>query len=163
MQRPVCRRTAHLLALTISDTAQEWGDKPLPEDGVIDAAHPTRSGRHDLYVEAMRLVGAKQSKGALVALVNWLLQPKGQSVSEGSVASRVDKDLVDELNDAICGLLHDGNKTGYHAPRMHLEAFYALPARTTCMCRTILTTDKTRHFRECPLREKYNDPPKERT
>ena len=48
-------------------------DKLLPEDAAISAAFPTRSGRHDLYGEAMRLVGAKYSKGALVALVNWLL------------------------------------------------------------------------------------------
>jgi len=48
-------------------------DEPLPEDAEIDAAHPMRSGRHDLWAEAMRLVGAKRSKGSLVALVNWLL------------------------------------------------------------------------------------------
>ena len=48
-------------------------DKDLPEDGAIFAAHPTNTGRHDLYSEAMRLVGAKHSKGALVLLVNWLL------------------------------------------------------------------------------------------
>jgi hypothetical protein len=47
------------------DLAQgEWRDQPLPEDDSIDAAHPLRSGRHDLYAEAMRLVGARQSKGA---------------------------------------------------------------------------------------------------
>jgi len=51
----------------------EWEDKPLPEDPHIRAAFPTQSGRHDLYAEAMRLVGAKRSKGNLVALVNWLL------------------------------------------------------------------------------------------
>lgn len=48
-------------------------DRPLPEDEAIDAAFPTRSGRHDTYQEAMRMVGAKRSKGALVSLVNWLL------------------------------------------------------------------------------------------
>ncbi len=52
----------------------EWdGDTPLPEDDAIRAAHPTRTGRHDLYAEAMRLVGARHSKGGLVELVNWLL------------------------------------------------------------------------------------------
>lgn len=56
-----------------SDIVATWDDAPLPEDAAISAAHPTRSGRHDLYAEAMRLVGAKRSKGALVALVNWLL------------------------------------------------------------------------------------------
>jgi hypothetical protein len=48
-------------------------DEPLPEDDAINAAHPARSGRHDQYAAAMRLVGAKRSKGALVNLVSWLL------------------------------------------------------------------------------------------
>lgn len=50
-----------------------WGDKPIPEDAAIKAAHPVRTKRHDLYQEAQRLVGAKRSKYALVDLVNWLL------------------------------------------------------------------------------------------
>lgn len=52
---------------------RKWDDRPLPEDEEIDAAFPTRSDRHDTYAEAMRLVGARYSKGELVALVNWLL------------------------------------------------------------------------------------------
>lgn len=48
-------------------------DRPLPEDAAIEAAYPTRSGSHREYAEAMRLVGARRSKGGLVALVNWLL------------------------------------------------------------------------------------------
>lgn len=48
-------------------------DTPIPEDAEIYAAHPLETGRHDLYNEAMRLVGAKHTKGALVELVNWLL------------------------------------------------------------------------------------------
>jgi len=51
----------------------ECGDMAQPEDDSIRAAHPLRTGRHDLYAEAMRLVGAKHSKRALVDLVNWLL------------------------------------------------------------------------------------------
>lgn len=54
-------------------------DQPLPEDDAIKAAHPTRSGRHDLYEEAMRLVGAKHSKAALVELVNWLLVERDEA------------------------------------------------------------------------------------
>lgn len=55
-------------------TKEAWSeDKPLPEDAAINATHPIKTGRHDLYQEAMRLVGAKHSKGALVDLVNWLL------------------------------------------------------------------------------------------
>lgn len=48
-------------------------DSALPEDAAIKACHPTRSERHDLWAEALRLVGAKHSKYALVELVNWLL------------------------------------------------------------------------------------------
>lgn len=55
------------------DAWDDTHDQPLPEDADIDAAFPTRSGRHDLYAEAMRLVGARRSKSGLVALVNWLL------------------------------------------------------------------------------------------
>lgn len=55
------------------ETTDRWADKPLPEDAEITAAHPLNSGRHDLYMEAMRLVGARHSKGALVELVTWLL------------------------------------------------------------------------------------------
>lgn len=60
-------------SITASEAWNDQDDRPLPEDAAISAAFPTRSGRHDLYGEAMRLVGAKYSKGALVALVNWLL------------------------------------------------------------------------------------------
>jgi hypothetical protein len=61
---------AALASLRESDS---WGDKPLPEDDAIQAAHPLRTGLHDVYAEAARLVGAKRSKRALVDLVNWLL------------------------------------------------------------------------------------------
>lgn len=63
--------------------AQEWtdSDQPLPEDREIDAAHPlhSRGGAdyaevHQIYSEALRMVGAKRSKYALVDLVNWLLR-----------------------------------------------------------------------------------------
>lgn len=48
-------------------------DKTTEEAAAIRAAHPLISGRHDLYMEAMRLVGARHSKGDLVDLVTWLL------------------------------------------------------------------------------------------
>lgn len=48
-------------------------DLPLPEDDEIKSYHPIESGRHDLFNEAVRLVGAKQTKYSLVNLVNWLL------------------------------------------------------------------------------------------
>ena len=49
-------------------------DEPLPEDAEILRHHPVENDNHASYVEAMRLVGAKRSKGALVDLTNWLLQ-----------------------------------------------------------------------------------------
>lgn len=49
------------------------GRQAAPEDPLIQAAFPTRSGRHEEYGEAMRMVGARYSKGGLVALVHWLL------------------------------------------------------------------------------------------
>ena len=48
------------------DIEDEWADQ-------IREAFPTRSGSHDHYAEAMRMVGHRHSKGELVALVNWLL------------------------------------------------------------------------------------------
>lgn len=59
--------------LTASNDWKDRRDRPLPEDEQIHAAFPTRSGRHYLYSDAMRLVGARYAKGSLVALVNWLL------------------------------------------------------------------------------------------
>lgn len=56
------------------------GDAWIAEQAAIDAAYPTRSGRHDLYAEAIRMVGAKHSKGALVDLVNWLLHQRTEPV-----------------------------------------------------------------------------------
>lgn len=57
--------------------ARQWAesDQPLPEDVQISACHPGSCEKpdHDLYREALRLVGARRSKAALVALVNWLL------------------------------------------------------------------------------------------
>lgn len=69
-----CLRCA-LDALTQDDCAYD-GDRPLPEDAEIKAAHPLRTGRHDLYQEAMRLVGARHSKHGLVELVTWLLEQR---------------------------------------------------------------------------------------
>lgn len=53
----------------------QWSgsDLPLPEDNEIEGTHPLTSGRYDLHDEAVRLVSAKHTKFALVALVRWLL------------------------------------------------------------------------------------------
>jgi hypothetical protein len=69
---PLCRFQIRQ-APTMPDLKWSEDDQPLPEDDQICAAHPLRTGNHERYVEAMRLVGAKRSKYALVDLVNWLL------------------------------------------------------------------------------------------
>ena len=51
---------------TWDDRTDEWTEQ-------IKEAFPTRSGSHEHYAEAMRMVGNRHSKGELVALVNWLL------------------------------------------------------------------------------------------
>lgn len=63
----------------------ESSDKPIPEDAEIQVNHPHLSGSHETYAEAMRMVGAKRSKGALVDLVNWLLMRL--EASKGAVAT----------------------------------------------------------------------------
>jgi hypothetical protein len=70
--------TAILVAYTRSleaerDAWQKWQDSPTEHDDAISAAFPTRSGSHVQYAQAMEMVGTRHSKGALVALVNWLL------------------------------------------------------------------------------------------
>jgi hypothetical protein len=88
------------------EAARLWksdSDRPLPEDSEIEAAFPTRSGHHDLYWEAMRLVGARYSKGGLVALVTWLLLRI--TTAEADVARRVAKAMREHfpLNTSACG------------------------------------------------------------
>lgn len=52
-----------------------WSDDDREDQWTptINRAHPMRSGSHDAYQTAMEMVGHRHSKGALVALVNWLL------------------------------------------------------------------------------------------
>jgi len=58
--------------------AKEWTseDEPIKEDKEIEAVHPVNvedEKVHKVYEEALRMVGAKRSKYALVDLVHWLL------------------------------------------------------------------------------------------
>lgn len=48
-------------------------DAAIDEEEFIKASHPLRSGNFRLFADAMRMVGAKRSKYALIELVNWLL------------------------------------------------------------------------------------------
>lgn len=70
--------------------------RPLPrpeEQAAIDAAFPTRSGRHDLCAEARRLVSERHGKGELVALVNWLLHREERA----KASARFDRASHDDL------------------------------------------------------------------
>lgn len=92
--------------------ALQWtaDDKALPEDEQIKVAHPLRSGSHALYAEAMRLVGAKRSKGALVELVNWLLTREDKALAhiaalEGGIVAedrRVQKEMSELRKQIEC-------------------------------------------------------------
>lgn len=57
---------------TTSDRDQ-YGDRRDEFSFLIDAAHPTNTDDHETYALAMKMVGNRHSKGALVDLVNWLL------------------------------------------------------------------------------------------
>lgn len=56
-----------------AQTEAVWSDKPDEWSEKIREAFPTRSGSHEQYGIAMTMVSNRHSKGALVALVNWLL------------------------------------------------------------------------------------------
>lgn len=47
----------------------EWSE-------AINKAFPTNSNSHDTYATTMKMVGNRHNKGAIVALVNWLLMEK---------------------------------------------------------------------------------------
>jgi len=76
--------------------AQAWtdADKPLPEDDEILSHHPMKNGSHDAHTEAMRLVGAKRSKAALVDLTSWLLQR--------ATAAEAERDRLREAGEEFC-------------------------------------------------------------
>ena len=50
-----------------------WADRDDEYTDAINEAHPTNTNRHDVYEKAMRLVGNRHSKYALINLVNYLL------------------------------------------------------------------------------------------
>jgi hypothetical protein len=78
------------------DALLTWQDEdlPLPEDSDMEAALPMRTGDHARFEEAVRLVGAKRSKAALVLLVNWLLKERDEQASKRDERDRVVQDLL---------------------------------------------------------------------
>jgi hypothetical protein len=55
---------------------EKWGDADDEWSAEIKAAHPSRTGAHENYAIAMKMVGNRHSKHELVALVCWLLGKK---------------------------------------------------------------------------------------
>lgn len=91
------------------------GDKPLAEDRQIEAAHPLENNRHDLYREAMRLVGARRSKGGLVELVTWLLlrvETAGKVASVAKMRSETSDEDVREGCLEQARVIAEAYKTG---------------------------------------------------
>jgi hypothetical protein len=67
----------------MTGTGTAWGDKDDEWTERINAAHPLKTGDNETYGIAMRMVGNRHSKGALVELVNWLLKsPERQNKNE---------------------------------------------------------------------------------
>jgi hypothetical protein len=58
---------------TLLDHVLDWEDVDDEWTAAIKEAHPTKSGSHEEWGQAMKMVGHRHSKGELVALVNWLL------------------------------------------------------------------------------------------
>lgn len=63
------------------DEALHWEDVDDEWTEQIDAAFPTRSGSHQQYAAARKMVGHRHSKGQLVALVNWILVERDAALS----------------------------------------------------------------------------------
>ena len=73
---------------------------PEPQDkysGAIDLAQPLRSGTpaHKAYVEAVEMVGKRHSRGALVALVTWLVLERDKAHATQAWQQRAHKHATD--------------------------------------------------------------------
>ena len=76
----------------VREEAVAWADDEDEWSGKIRDAFPTRSGSHEEYGIAMRMVGNRHSKGELVSLVNWLLvelNKPPRPVGDGTRTSQV--------------------------------------------------------------------------
>jgi hypothetical protein len=81
-------------AVAALEGALQWGDVEDEWSDAILAELPTRSGSHESYALAMRMVGSRQSKGELVALVNWLLVMNGRALNGRA------SDIIDTARDS---------------------------------------------------------------
>jgi hypothetical protein len=85
--------------------ARDWEDVDDEWTERIKAAHPTRSGSHDEYRIAMRMVGHRHSKGELVALVNWLLVQGGAAADEREACAKAAEFCLDPQGQIIAAII----------------------------------------------------------
>jgi hypothetical protein len=81
-------------------TFKDSSDRDDECSAAIAAAHPTLTGKHDLYVQAMKMVGNRYSKGALVCLVNWLLAERDREEAAAKREAGFAVHYAQERNDA---------------------------------------------------------------
>lgn len=109
-------------SLPRTETARADDSPNTSDEEAIDAAHPLKTGRHDLYAYAMKLVGARHAKGDLVDLVNWLLYERAKLLNEAGAKPCVAHDCKDANAGeyALCpvhlGVLIDALKAGAGRP-----------------------------------------------
>lgn len=101
-----------------SDTSAVFSEGGA-EKAEIEAAHPLRSGRHDLYAEAMRLVGARRSKGDLVDLVTWLLFKCDAAQERRQVVEWLRSDQGIGGDDMVAKTIADSIEHGEHVLWAH--------------------------------------------
>jgi hypothetical protein len=78
-------QSARIAALE-AERGKPWNDREDEWSAAIEAAHPTKTQRFDLDDKARQMVSARHSKGALVALVNWLLAQLATLTAERDAA-----------------------------------------------------------------------------
>ncbi len=93
------------MVVEVRRDALAWtdNDRELPEDEAIHDTHPVRDGSGKIYLEAMRMVGAKRSKGGLVDLVNWLLHRISEEEDTTEILQHVLGVAADGLERAKAG------------------------------------------------------------
>jgi hypothetical protein len=77
------------MAATATTDADAWIDAKDEWSEAIHEAHPTRSGSHEQYGTAMKMVTNRYSKGAIVSLINWLLVEREKAVERALVNTDV--------------------------------------------------------------------------
>jgi hypothetical protein len=99
------------LRAAIEQERREFGESDREDEytPAIDAAHPTNTENHELYEQALRIVGNRHSKYALVDAVNWLLFINAQKDAE---IERLKSRLDDERKVPYCANHADAWFTG---------------------------------------------------